>query len=55
MGRGGGEWANGSVDFDNILATILDSKRDYNGFADPAITADWGFILFWGADFGLYV
>ena len=25
---------------------ILDSKRDFNGFSDPAIAADCGFIHF---------
>ena len=30
---------NGSADFENIFARISDSKRDFNGFPDPA-TAD---------------
>ena len=36
----------------NILARILDSERNFNGSADPMITADRGFIQFWGLDFG---
>ena len=36
----------------NILARILDSEQNFNGSADPMITADRGFIQFWGADFG---
>ena len=51
----GGEWANGSVDFENIFAPISDSKRDYNGFVDPAIAADCRLILFWGPDYGICV
>ena len=51
----GGEKANGSADFKNIFARISDSKRDFNGFPDPAIAADCGFFLFWGPDFGLCV
>ena len=46
---------NGSADFENIFARILDSKRDFNGFPDPAIAADCGFFLFLGPDFGLCV
>ena len=34
------------ADFENIFARILDSKRDFNGFPDPAIAADCGFFLF---------
>ena len=34
----------------NILARILDSERNFNGSADPMITADRGFIRFWGPD-----
>ena len=36
----------------NILARILDSERNFNGSADPMITADRGFIQFLGSDFG---
>ena len=43
----GGELANRSADFENIFARISNSKRDFNGFPDPAIAADWGFIYFW--------
>ena len=50
-----GEEANGSADFENIFARISDSRRDFNGFADPAIAADCGFIYFLGPDFGLCV
>ena len=39
----------------NILARILDSERNFNGSADPMITADRGFIQFWGADFGFWL
>ena len=42
---------NGSVDFENIFARILDSKRDLNGFPDPAIAVDCGFIQFFGPSF----
>ena len=50
-----GEYANGSADFENIFARISDSKRDFNGFPDPAIEADCGFIYFLGPNFGLCV
>ena len=36
----------------NILARIVDSERNFNGSADPMITADRGFILILGPDFG---
>ena len=39
----------------NILARILDSERNFNGYADPMITADHGFIQFWGPDFGFWL
>ena len=39
------------ADFENIFARILDSKRDFNGFPDPAIAADCGFFLFLGPNF----
>ena len=39
----------------NILARILDSERNFNGSADPMITADRGFIQFWGPDFGFWL
>ena len=51
----GGELVNGSADFENIFARILDSKWDFNGFWDPAIAVDYGFIYFLGPDFGLCV
>ena len=41
------------ADFENILPGISHSKRDFNGFPDPAIAGDGGFICFLGADFGL--
>ena len=36
-----------------IFAQISDSKRDFNGFPDPAIAAECGFINFLGPEFGL--
>ena len=39
----------------NILARILDSERNFSGSADPIITADRGFIQFWGPDFGFWL
>ena len=39
----------------NILAQILDSERNFNGSADPTITADREFIQFWGPDFGFWL
>ena len=38
----------------NILARIVDSERNFNGSADPMITADRGFIQTraWILDFG---
>ena len=44
---------NGSADFENIFARISDSKRDFNGFPDPATAAECGFIYFLGPDVGL--
>ena len=38
---------------ENIFARISDSKRDFNGFPDPAIAADCRFIRYWGPDIGL--
>ena len=38
------------MDFENIFARISDSKRDFNGFPDPAIAAVCGFIYFWGPE-----
>ena len=38
----------------NILARILDSEQNFNGSADPMITADRGFIQFLGPDFGFW-
>ena len=46
---------NGSADFENVFARISDSKRDFNGFPDPATAAECGFIYFLGPDFGLCV
>ena len=34
-----------------MFARISDSKRDFNGFPDPAIVADCGFIYFFGPGF----
>ena len=51
----GGEKANGFEDFENIFAWISDSKQGFNGFPDPAIAADCGFIQFLGPDFGLCI
>ena len=42
---------NGSADFENIFARISDSKRDFNGFPDPAIAADCRFIHFFAPGF----
>ena len=39
----------------NILARILDSERNFNGSADPMITADRGFIQFLGPDCGFWL
>ena len=39
----------------NILARILDSERNFNGSADPMITADRGFIPFLCPDFGFWL
>ena len=36
----------------NILARIVDSERNFNGSADPMITAGRGFIQILGPDFG---
>ena len=52
IGRRG---VNRRTDFENIFARISDSKRDFNGFPDPAIAADCRFFLFLGPDFGLCV
>ena len=45
----------GSADLVNILARILDSEQNFNGSADSMITADRGFIQFWGSDFGFWL
>ena len=37
----------------DIFARISESKRDFNGFPDPAIAADCGFTHFLDPDFGL--
>ena len=42
-----------SAEFETIFAQISDSKRDFNGFPDPAIAAECGFINFLGPEFGL--
>ena len=39
----------------NILARILDLKQNFNGCADPMITADCNFIQFLGPDFGFWL
>ena len=39
----------------NILARIVDSERNFNGSADPMITADRGFIQIMGPDFGFWL
>ena len=39
----------------NILPQIVDSERNFNGSADPMITADRGFIQILGPDFGFWV
>ena len=39
----------------NILARILDSERNFNGSADPMISADRGFIQFSGPDSGFWL
>ena len=44
--------AKGSVDFENILDQALDSKRDFIGFLDPAITGECRVIHLFGPDFG---
>ena len=51
----GDEKVYGSADLVNILARILDSERNFNRSADPMITADRGFIQFWGPDFGFWL
>ena len=33
----------------------MDSERDFNGSADPMITADRSFIHFMGPDFGFWL
>ena len=43
------------MDLVNILARIPDSEQNLNGSADPMITADRGFIQFWGPDFGFWL
>ena len=43
------------ADLVNILARILDSERNFNGSADPMITADRGFIHIMGPDFGFWL
>ena len=39
----------------NVLVRILDSERNFNGSADPMITADLGFIQFLGPDSGFWL
>ena len=36
----------------NILARIVDSEQNFNGSADPMITAERGFIQILGPEFG---
>ena len=43
------------ADFENIFARVSNSKRDFNGFPDPAIAAHCEFIYFLGPDFGLCI
>ena len=43
------------MDLVNILARILDSERNFNGSADPMITADRGFMQILGPDFGFWL
>ena len=43
------------ADLVNILTRILDSEQNFNGYADPTITADRGFIQFLGPDFGFWL
>ena len=43
-----GKWISG---FWKYFARISDSKRDFNGFPDPAVTADCGFIDFFRPGF----
>ena len=46
---------NRRTDQADIFARVSDSKRDFNGFPDPAIAAHCRFIYFLGPDFGLCV
>ena len=39
----------------NILARIVDSERNFNGSADPMITADRGFIQIMAQDFEFWL
>ena len=39
----------------NVQAGILDSERNFNGSADPMITAARGFIQILGPDFGFWL
>ena len=39
----------------SILARIMDSERNFNGSANPMITADGGFIQFLGPDFAFWL
>ena len=39
----------------NISARVLDSEQNFNGSADPMITADRGFIQFLCPDFGFWL
>ena len=43
-----------SADFVNVLARIVDSEQNFNGSADPMITASRGFIQIMGPDFGFW-
>ena len=42
------------MDLVYILARFLDSEQNFNGSADPMITADRGFIQFLDPDFGFW-
>ena len=43
------------MDLVNVQAGILDSERNFNGSADPMITAARGFIQILGPDFGFWL
>lgn len=51
----GGEQIYGSADLVNVYARILDSERNYNGSADPMITADRRFSQILGPELGFWL